>query len=153
MHLVEGVAVHDRRRRGLDVSDEMRPPLVAGFRHVHLVADPGGRTLLGEMHVGVVGRGNPQQRGRETLGRRPPADPQGVRSGCARSAACASLGGYEAEGLHPHLPQQRDRRDLAQPCRRIRGRDGAEQHVPVAPDLLGVGAPFDLAAWDMNLVS
>src|SRR4051812_45481998 len=61
------------------------------------------QTLL-EMHVGVVRRSNPQQRGWKTLGRCPPADPQAVRSGCARSAVCVILGGYEAEGLHPHVP-------------------------------------------------
>src|SRR3954451_1140592 len=54
MHLLKGVTVHDRRRRGLDVGDQMRPLRVAGLRHVHLVADPGGRTLLGDMHVGVI---------------------------------------------------------------------------------------------------
>ena len=56
VHLLESVTVRDRRRRGLDVGDEMRPPLVAGFRHVHLVADPDGRALLGEMHVRIVRR-------------------------------------------------------------------------------------------------
>src|SRR3712207_7294417 len=45
-----------RRRRGLNVGDEMGPLRVSGFGHVHLVADPGDRTLLGEMHVGVVDR-------------------------------------------------------------------------------------------------
>jgi hypothetical protein len=51
------------------------------------------------------------------------------------------------------VPQERDRRDLAQPCGRIRRHDGGEQRVPVAPDLLGVGAPRGLAFRDMNLVS
>src|SRR5215204_4437168 len=37
MYLLEDVAVDNRRRRGLNVGDEMRPLRVTGFRHVHLV--------------------------------------------------------------------------------------------------------------------
>ena len=51
------------------------------------------------------------------------------------------------------VTQERDRRDLAQPHWRIRRHDGGEQRVPVASDLLSVGAPRGLAFGDVNLVS
>ena len=58
------IAIHDRRGRRLDVGDKMRPFLVARLRQVDHIADPGGRALLGVVHVRIVGRGDHQQRGK-----------------------------------------------------------------------------------------
>src|SRR3712207_8750769 len=75
-----------------------RPPRATLFPYTALFRS---RALLGEMHVRIVRRGDPEQRGRETLGRRPPADPQVAQARCIRTVSCASLGRHQAEGLHP----------------------------------------------------
>src|SRR5512135_605485 len=45
MHLVDHVVVWCRRRRRLDVDDQMRPVLIAGRGEVHLVTHPFHLTL------------------------------------------------------------------------------------------------------------
>jgi hypothetical protein len=55
MNGVEGVAIHDRRRRGLHVRDQVRTALVASLGEMNLVANPGCRSLLGIIDLWIVG--------------------------------------------------------------------------------------------------
>jgi hypothetical protein len=55
MNGVEGVAIHDRRWRGLHVRDQVRTALVASLGEMNLVANPGRRPLLGIMDLWIIG--------------------------------------------------------------------------------------------------
>ena len=55
MNAVEGVAIHDRRRRGHHMRDQVRTALVTSLSEMNLVANPGCRPLLGIMDLWIVG--------------------------------------------------------------------------------------------------
>jgi hypothetical protein len=55
MNGVEGVAIHDRRRRGLHMRDQVRAALVTSLGQMNLVANPGCRPLIGIMDLWIVG--------------------------------------------------------------------------------------------------
>jgi hypothetical protein len=55
MNAVEGVLIHNWRRGGLHVRDQVRTAPVASLGEMNLVANPGCRPLLGIMDLWIVG--------------------------------------------------------------------------------------------------
>ncbi len=121
------IAIGRRCRSGLDMRDQVRSLILARPGQMRLVPDPARTAFLGEV-CRIIVRGTDELRG----GRHPAHRAPGIGAP-AHSVPSARI------VLHPHPPQRLDRRDHAQPYRRIERMDRGEQGNAIGADRLGEG--------------